>query len=865
MLHRRTVPLVNVLVLLSATLCPHTVRAQTSDLVDQNFSQHLQQQRLYRLAGLNAERQLSRITDDDRARSQWIRELLTARSLEALEMSHDLAAPQWQQLDADFARWQAELRDDFARAEVDAKYEYVRYRRAKWMVDTANLDANRAETLGRAGGLLREISGRLRSLDDRLSQLIRDPSTRDSPALSVAAKRLQQQSKLLAGEVRLAHSQCYLPGSADATHLLSEADDHFKELARAVPPTEVSLTARLREAETQRRLGQFEFAQRYLASFPAELPADFDSQLRQVEEAELQIDLGRPQNSIELLNEPLQRPARAGEGEWRGAARLTVIRAYLALAEQSSKANADKPDSSVSRAYLSAAVRQIASLEQESSRYWVRRAEAMLASVGGNARLSPTESSSSPGDAEIDILSRSAANFFRRDQHSDAIVAYRKAAGLAFNAGQLTKSYDLAIKAAAILHQDKQHRDAVNEFNQIVDKYPREPRVAQADWLAILNSAQLLAKNELDVDSYTNHLRQHISRWPDDATSQAARDWLGRLLQQLGQDQEARDVWQAIPVTYDGIDGVLAQLRTSALQQWTRPLRPDDVGRFAQRSAHSPTSRHVRPAEDEVQHLRLYLQEIARSAKAAEKQGTHARAQLIQWEIELLFTDTPLAELAPPTKPATSLLSRQEQERLTMLRALQSALEQPAESRSEWREISEAQFDLVLPMLARLDREIVVQSATAPRQVSLATQQWRIVEGVNSKPAWQSNAQLLSFAGAALTRRGTPEPAIRHYEQLVDLEPKSAGHRLALAELNEALSSDIAVKTALDNYRRAARLCEEATPKWYQAKLGIARTLLNSGQRERAAESIQLLATLHPDLGGEPWHGEFQRILEKAQ
>lgn len=55
------------------------------------------------------------------------------------------------------------------------------------------------------------------------------------------------------------------------------------------------------------------------------------------------------------------------------------------------------------------------------------------------------------------------------------------------------------------------------------------------------------------------------------------------------------------------------------------------------------------------------------------------------------------------------------------------------------------------------------------------------------------------------------------------------------------------------------------SPRWYRAKLGVATALAELGQKDRAAEMVQMLQVLHPELGGSELAGAFEGVLQRCQ
>ncbi len=59
-----------------------------------------------------------------------------------------------------------------------------------------------------------------------------------------------------------------------------------------------------------------------------------------------------------------------------------------------------------------------------------------------------------------------------------------------------------------------------------------------------------------------------------------------------------------------------------------------------------------------------------------------------------------------------------------------------------------------------------------------------------------------------------------------------------------------------------SRLSQPTIAGWYQSKYELAKLHLRHGDAKRAKEMIELLQTLHPDLGGEESKAKFQALLK---
>ena len=192
--------------------------------------------------------------------------------------------------------------------------------------------------------------------------------------------------------------------------------------------------------------------------------------LHRIEEAKLDIDEGRPRRAAERLL-AIQQQSSGNESEDDTAAlMLTLIEAYVELAKQAGAS----AESSESRHWQTLALDVVRQMEQQVSSYWVRQAE-MILSV-------PQQESA--GTTELEIMSRTAANLYRREQYAEACVAYQRAAQLAMDLNLSRQAFDLGMKAAAIKYRTQAFNEAVPALRQLAEQHPDLPQAAQAHWLS---------------------------------------------------------------------------------------------------------------------------------------------------------------------------------------------------------------------------------------------------------------------------------------------------------------------------------------------------------------------------------------------
>ncbi len=542
--------------------------AEANRSYEARFATRLQQRQLVRLAEDYCRQQLRRADLADATRAELIEQLLRAVATQAMDERTLTDVRAWERAEAIPAEFAETLRDPLARIRITFQAQLVTLARGTWLASTAALDPDPPARRTEAAGLLRNVTRALEDLDQQLEHSLRQPPLSDEPATRRAGERLRHQVRYKLGDAFLQHALCYSRGTPDQIHLLTRALEQFAAIARLQPPSDLTLESRLREVECHRRLGNEAPAQQGLAQFDDEPLDEGFLRRRNVEAAELQIDQGHPELAIESLLAEEKQPRGDVAPDVQAALHFGLIRAYLARAEQTRRGDA----SDEATAWETLALEQLQILERSLSPYWVRRAEAMLA---GHAKT-PAAS------AGPEVLARTAANFYRRGQIPDAVVAFQRAADLAEESENAAAAVPYRLQAAALLHQSGQHAAALSAFQAVIRADPNGPRAAQASWLAIVNAAQLTREQSDFAPQYDQLLQNHLQQWPDDPTTNQVRLWTGRLRQQQADLPAAIAIWKAIPPDFAEWPIVQSSIRAAYVRQLTDPrTAPSSVERLA--------------------------------------------------------------------------------------------------------------------------------------------------------------------------------------------------------------------------------------------------------------------------------------------
>jgi predicted Zn-dependent protease len=162
----------------------------------------------------------------------------------------------------------------------------------------------------------------------------------------------------------------------------------------------------------------------------------------------------------------------------------------------------------------------------------------------------------------------------------------------------------------------------------------------------------------------------------------------------------------------------------------------------------------------------------------------------------------------------------------------------------------------------------VAGDAPVAVQKDLATLQLEVVQRLRPSAARLTSVQqseLDRVEAAALTASGRGSQAVALYERLARQRPDDAQVQTEYAELLVASDDRQSLAAALAQWRAVLRRSRPQSPGWFDAKYGVAMAHYRLGQKDEAAQIIQLLLAVHQELGGMQQKRRFLDLLERCQ
>ena len=796
------------------------------------FLHQLHTRQLYRLAEIDARRRLTATDLADHERAKLAGLLLKSIAHQAME-SPNTTTELWNSATATYEQVRAAIEDPLSQAEVDLQFQLVQLWRTTAIFPAGAYSEDLSEVFAAASDSLRTIETSIEKIRQRVDVISR---TNNSGKVSDTfdARQLGYRIQFKLAEVYQHHASCYDRGTSDQVYLLTQALDHYAAVSRVIPNSELTLISRLQEIACHRQLRNFSLARQQLDQFPVKVATPPVRRQQVIQEAELRIAQGEPTSAANLLKGELNRPVSQESWDIRGAVQVSLVHAYAAASRKTNNAVEQKR-------WQTLALELLNEVEETQSSDWVRQAESWIT----------TRSHYEAHVSDVDLLARTAANLFRYQKIDEAHETFLRASEQAADLGLNERAFELAFQAAAIRHQSGQLEQAATEFIDIAARFPELSRAREAHWLVVILTAGRVREHQDLLENYTNLLSKHAQRWPMSQTGKTALLWHGRLLIQRRLYEDALEKLERITPPFNQSKETFLEIQL-AFEQWLQTLPESQQNDIALRA---------------VEYFASQSQETNFGRQKSPQSDPVAEAKLAAFWFALIYRTPTAHQLKEITNPEMQARCESSSPHMThALLGLAAALDTQIDTASQhWARVNWREVASRISLLRRLDQESheLRNSENDARNRALTSIQLDLTNQIESDSNFQSNAQFGQLKAAALTRLGRRDEAIALYAQLVASSPKNVSLQATLAQLWTSGKRIEDAKQGLAHWRRAARLSQDGSDVWFQAKLGIAKTLIRLGEKQRAADSIRIMQALHPSLGGK-YKPSFLDLLEQT-
>ncbi len=467
--------------------------------------------------------------------------------------------------------------------------------------------------------------------------------------------------------------------------------------------------------------------------------------------------------------------------------------------------------------------------------YWGRRAAQLLARHV--ARWG--------GGGSGTLLVKSAMERRREGNRKAAVELLDQAADAFRKAGDAAREFDSRYQAAAIMQESKAFAAAAERYRGLSLDLRTDPRAPAAHLLAIWNRRKAASASKDDDSTYFTWLDEQISIWPHAKATQRARWWMAQWLIAHNRLAEALSAFAGISPDSD-----LREAATQAAwQQWWTQIDRTDPQSVERNKILASAADDFRQVADRCAKAEAWpaacqalLREIAFKTIAAIEVPVDRMKTLDEWLEQHIAR-----KMDVPCRVEAAWLKAN----LTPGESLPSV--EPNKLDIQWYRWAVERWQLV--------HRSGKQGAVDPKRLADELQR---VEGHLDANASYLRRSLRMSRAELLDAAGRSDQAKRLLEQLARDHPRD--YRVQRAWAEWLLRSDRRDDwpKAEQAWRRLASSTRPGSDIWYDAKYGVARSLLKQGKPKPCLERIRYLLATRGPLPG-PWDERFKALAEKCR
>lgn len=848
-------PALIVLAICVSATVTHAREPESLDDSSAEYFRGLRSRRLFRLAEAYCLERLNRGELSLPLRTDLTLELARTRIEHALYSSEAEQDELWKQ-----AR---QVIDDLLKAEpanprailLEIQRALIPATSGHWMRWMAELQPDDVATARRAAQDLNESLAELRRLDGVIGEQVRKGSVvRPVPGgLSQAEWRsLGQHVRQHEGLalVDLAHAQP--AGSPESAAALLEAQKVLKPLADSTEDDDSAWTSRVALVECSRLLGDAPRTLRDLQSLEKRSPPRAVADRLLAERLRLAFTQDRLDEVASLLEaREQQREPLSDE--------LGFLQAEL-LARRVREANpGNLPDAGESLSPLEDAV---TSLQRDFGGYWGMRAERLLDRAREERRFGP----------ELAMLSRQAQWAFRQGSLSESAGLYGKAAALAHRQERNDLAFQFGYMRGSIEIKGQLWGEAAADLLELVEKFPADPKVAEAHLLAAYALERLYVEKPTRQrrEELIRVLEEHRSRYPEPATRGEATWMLAELAERRGQFTVALKLYDEIPRgqargpealaaagrCYEKILDRLKELQQPA-DAWEREaITTLQSGLRETEAAKDPLSRPQ--ADAAIRLARFLLQRRPTDFVTADRWLQRVIESLAPPAPEV-SSKTPVPAVGPA--PADELRTAALRLRIVSL-AGQGKYQDARQQLEQLTAGSPSQMLQVLSGLASISSN---DKQDPFRELgSLQLQAAKKLDEERSTLSEADRRRLDECLAQGYAATGETKQAVRIYESLIHGAGRDRRLLTSLAELLGRDRDRDLVRRAPEIWQKIGGLSEDGSDEWLAARYQLCRSLLAAGNKAEACKLLKATRLLYPKLGGDKLRARFTELESKC-
>lgn len=451
-----------------------------------------------------------------------------------------------------------------------------------------------------------------------------------------------------------------------------------------------------------------------------------------------------------------------------------------------------------------------------------------------------------------------AENLAAEEKFEAAIHAYQEIAGSTDPAAR-EHATDVHHRLGICYFRLNRFVEAEREFRSYLNEAPDGPLASEAAYLQFRSAEGIYRANPTPEtrSSFQSTVEHFVTRFPDHDSAYEGRFRYGELLQADRRYREAADAYEKVkgPPLFE-IRAASAEIQCLADTLSMPPQGADAAWAGDLRG-------RVRAAHDRFETLAKANPKLVSNELRARTTLSVAMAQSAGITPDLRGSLDTLRDFETRYSdlPDLHVLA------LALRLAVASGLRNYDEAVADVSKLPQAGNDSpqVLDILERIARGFLVTAADVAPTDPDASRKWAALAGavfdrlkVAGRPL---PADIKANLAQIYAEQGRLDDAAVLYADLLAETPTSRSLLRNAAMLADRRG---AAAEAADYWSRLAVLLEVATPGWYEARLASAKDLLDSGQADRACESVHEVERFRPDLRDDATKKRFAELASSA-
>lgn len=792
---------------------------------DDAFLEGLRARRLHALAASLCDERLAPSSISGPQRAKWTSELIRVHAERAMFAAAAERPLWWERAHQTAARY-AERPDAVPDAVLVPAQDAIAFL-AEGRVAREEAEVARDAPDPRVADALTAIRAAVRAFEELETRLEKEiptaPATRsDGGLVRDDLFALRNQLRIHRAEALRNRALCYRDGEDRIAALTAALEPLADALGQLPPDDPLAWRIRIEQSICRRLLGDIPEARRVQAAWsdadvPVQLRADLLAEQMRLALAERDLDRAK------ALADPEPPPGRWPDLD---LARLEVL---VRLWQPDPAGGPDaSPRGGPER---DRAIESMKAIERRHGAYWGRRAEQLVLRSAGEGR----------SVADVEILRRRADDLYLRNQWAESLAAYDAAAAAAAKAGAADDAFLCRSRGARLAEKTGNLDDALRRWRELALAMRSHAQAPSAHFESITLAVRLARTDPARIGAYRELLDEHLAQWPRGGESDRVRVWLANL-------RTHEKEWDAALARYGEVSvesAMFTEAVAGAARAWAGKLAdagqdaaPADVdAMLAFWQAWQAGSETPVPVDLAV--ARLLLDFAPR------------RVQESEARLRRVLESVPAED--PRVAEARSLL--------VVALALQPERHADAVEAARAARVANRSFAKRFALL----RDLEAHAARLPPagQRSLAVLQLESIDTLRGEATDAADQRELDrLRAVALRRAERGSEALDAYARLAAEFPSDASIQLEYARVIESEADRVGWPASLERWRHVARFTRPRSDAWYESKCGVARALVELGQKDEAAKVLRHVLLTQPPDRGTQWDRAVRSLLD---